>query len=151
MKKYARAGMVTAAAFAAVVTSTSAASAAPSGSSDVARLANPAQACAVIPAALGQFGIIPEGFRYSSCVREVAGRVPDLEGAGSPYEQCAALEAGIETPEGALQISYPYVFYPSSQDPFPALKVNNREQCARALYAYHTIESYLPAGPPPQN
>ena len=151
MKKTARAGLVAAAAFAAVATSTSAASAAPSGDPNVTRIANPANACAAVPATLAQFGITPQGFSFSSCVRELAGRVPDVPGQGSPYQQCAALEGGVQTPGGFIQVSYPYVFHNAPGDPFPNLQANNREQCARALYTFHTIESYLPAGPPPQN
>jgi hypothetical protein len=66
---------------------------------------------------------------------------------GNSYEQCAALEAGIETPEGFLQISYPYTFHAMPGDPFPNLRAHNREQCARALWTFHTLESYLPAPP----
>ncbi len=149
MKKLARLGMVAAATFAAVATSTSAASAAPSGDPNVTRVATPADACASIPATVAAFGLSATGFDYTSCVRTLAGGVPDLP-AGDPYEQCAALEQGIETPFGPLKVTYPgYVFHSDPSDPFPNLRVNNREQCARALYALHTIESFLPAGPPP--
>jgi hypothetical protein len=81
-------------------------------------------------------------------VRTVASRVPDLP-FGNPYEQCAMLEQGIDSPFGRLQITYPYTFHNEPDDPFPNLRANNREQCARALYAFHTIESYLPPMPPP--
>lgn len=142
MKKIARVGMVAAATFAAVVTSTSAASAAPSGDPNVTRVANPANACASIPGTLAGFGITPTGFDYSTCVRTLARDVPDIPGFGDPAEQCDALvQFGV--------ISYPFVFHAEPGDPFPDLRANNREQCARALYAFHTIETY--AGPPPQN
>ena len=122
-----------------------AASASPSGDPNVTRVATPAHACAAIPGTLAQFHVPATGFSFSSCVRTLAGRVPDLP-AGSPYGQCAALEQGVQTPGGFIKVEYPYVFHAEPGDPFPNLRANNREQCARALYAFHTIESYLPAG-----
>jgi hypothetical protein len=118
------------------------ASAAPKGDPNMTRTANPAQSCAAIPATLAQFGMEPEGFSFRDCVRTVVGQVPDVA-FGDPYEQCAALEAGIETPGGFFQISYPYTFHNAPGDPFPDLRANNRKQCARALYTFHTLESYL--------
>ena len=123
------------------------ASAAPSGDPNVTRTANPANACAAIPATLAQFGITAEGFSYKSCVRELAGRVPLTGWGGNSYEQCALLEAGMETPGGFFQVKYPYTFHAEPGDPFPNLRAYNREQCARALWTFHAIESYLP--PPP--
>jgi hypothetical protein len=128
--------------------SVSGAAAAPAGDPNVTRIANPAQACAAIPATLAQFGVTPEDFDFVSCVSDLAGRVPNVA-FGSPYDQCAMLEAGIQTPGGFFAVTYPYVFHAEPGDPFPNLQANNREQCARALYTFHTIESYLPAGPPP--
>lgn len=122
------------------------ASAAPSGNPNVTRTATPAHACAAIPATLAQFGMKPEGFKFSTCVKTLAGRVPNVA-FGSPYEQCAALEQGIQTPGGFFKIEYPYVFHAEPGDPFPNLRANTREQCARALYTFHTIESYLPPQP----
>lgn len=122
------------------------ATAAPSGDPDVTRVATPAHACAAIPGTLAQFGITPTGFKFSDCVRTLARRVPNVA-FGSPYDQCAALEAGVQTPGGFFRIEYPYVFHAEPGDPFPNLKANNREQCARALYTFHTLESYLPAPP----
>lgn len=142
MKKSVRVGMVAAATFAAVATSVGTASAAPAGNPNATKVANPAQACAAVPGTLAQFGLEAEGFDFSSCVRTVSGRVPNLP-FGNPYEQCAALEQGVETPGGFLQVTYPYVFHAEPGDPFPNLKANNREQCARALWTFHTIESYL--------
>jgi len=137
-----------AAASAAVLTalSVTGAAAAPAGDPNVTRIANPAQACAAIPATLAQFGVTPEDFDFNSCVTEIAKQVPDLEPVaifGSPYAQCARLEAGEQTPGGLFQITYPYVFHAEPGDPFPNLQANNREQCARALFAFHTIGSYL--------
>jgi hypothetical protein len=43
-----------------------------------------------------------------------------------------------------FQISYPYTFHAEAGDPFPDLRAHNREQCARALWTFHTIASYLP-------
>jgi hypothetical protein len=88
-----------------------------------------------------------EGFDFTTCVRDLAGRVPDVA-FGTPYDQCADLEAGVETPGGFFQITYPYTFHAEEGDPFPDLRAHNREQCARALFTFHTIESYLPAMPP---
>ena len=118
---------------------------APSGDPNLTRTANPAHSCAAIPGTLAQFGLTAEGFSYSSCVRDLAGRVPLTNWGGNSYEQCAALEAGFETPDGLFQISYPYTFHAEAGDPFPNLRAHNREQCARALWTFHTIESYLPA------
>jgi hypothetical protein len=141
--------MAGAAASAAVLTamSVTGAAAAPSGDPNVTRVANPAQACAAIPATLAGFGITPEGFDFSSCVKDVAAQVPNVA-FGNPYEQCALLEEGVEGPFGVLKVTYPYVFHSEPGDPFPNLQANNREQCARALYVFHTLESYLPPPPP---
>ena len=46
--------------------------------------------------------------------------------------------------EGLSQIEYPYVFHAEPGDTFPNLKAHTREQCARALYVFHTLKSYLP-------
>jgi hypothetical protein len=78
----------------------------------------------------------------------LAGRVPLTSWGGNPYEQCAALEKGVQTPGGFFQITYPYTFHAEEGDPFPDLRAHNREQCARALWTFHAIESYLPAPPP---
>lgn len=130
-----------------VAGSVSGAAAAPSGDPNVTRTANPANSCAAVPGTLAQFGLTAEGFSFRSCVRSLAGRVPLTSWGGDPYEQCAALEEGFETPEGLFQISYPYTFHAEDGDPFPNLRAHNREQCARALWTFHTIESYLPAEP----
>lgn len=117
---------------------------APSGDPNATRTANPAQSCAAIPATLAQFGLSAEGFDFKSCVRSIAGHVPPLP-FGDPYEQCAALEEGFETPGGLFQVTYPYTFHAEEGDPFPNLRAHNRTQCARALWTFHTIESYAPA------
>lgn len=119
------------------------AGAAPSGDPNVARPATPAHACAAIPATLAQFGLEAADFDYSSCVKKLAGRVPNVD-FGDPYEQCASLEAGIVTPDGTFQITYPYTFHAEPGDPFPDLTARSREQCARALWTFHTIGSLLP-------
>jgi hypothetical protein len=90
---------------------------------------------------LAGFGVTAADFDFKTCVRTVAGRVPDLP-FGNPYEQCATLEAGTQTPGGFFQVTYPYTFHAEPGDPFPNLRAHNREQCARALYVFHTIESY---------
>ncbi|MGY1669711.1 hypothetical protein [Geodermatophilus sp. SYSU D00710] len=139
MKTLARTGLVAAAALAAVVTGATSASAAPSSGSGTAPVANPAQACATIQNTVAEYGGTLDDFRYSSCVKTLAGRVPTVEGAGDPYGQCEVYEQ-----EGL--ISYPYTFY-AEGGPFPSLRANSREQCARALYAYHTIASAFPEQP----
>jgi len=130
------------AAVALALTPTTSASAAPKFDSSKAKTANPAQACAAIPATLAGFGVPASDFDFSDCVRTVSSHVPNV-GFGDPYAQCAALEAGVQTPGGFIQISYPYTFHAEPGDPFPDLTAHNRTQCARALYAFHTIESYL--------
>ncbi len=127
-----------------MVLSVGSALAAPSGDPNATRTANPAHSCAAIPATLAQFGITAEDFDYKSCVRTLAGRVPLTYWGGNSYEQCASLEEGVQTPGGFFQISYPYTFHAEEGDPFPNLRAHNREQCARALWTFHTIESYLP-------
>jgi hypothetical protein len=140
---------VTAVASATVLLTAGGAAAAPKGvGPDDVRTANPAQACAAIEATLAGFGVTATDFDVISCVRDVAREVPNVA-FGDPYEQCATPEAGTQTPGGFFQITYPYVFHAEPGDPFPNLRANNREQCARALYAFHTIESYLPEMPPP--
>lgn len=130
----------------ALVMAPSSALAAPAGDPNSVRTANPANSCAAIPGTLAQFGLQAEGFDYQSCVKDLAGRVPLTWWGGNSYEQCAALEAGVQTPGGFFSISYPYTFHAEEGDPFPNLRAHNREQCARALWAFHTIESYLPPG-----
>lgn len=121
------------------------AAAAPAGDPNAVRTANPANSCAAIPGTLAQLGMIATGFDYSDCVKDLAGRVPLTWWGGNSYEQCAMLEQGIETPEGSFEISYPYTFHAEPGDPFPNLRAHNRKQCARALWTFHTIASYLPA------
>jgi hypothetical protein len=124
------------------------ASAAKSYDPNVTRIANPANACKAIPGTLETFGIHLDDsdFSYSECVQTLA-RGEAVVDFGVPYEQCAALEAGVETPGGFFQITYPYTFHAEEGDPFPNLMAKNRKQCGSALYAFHTIESYLPPMP----
>ena len=137
-----RLGLAIAVASATALLTAGSASAAPSGDPNEVRTATPANACAAIPATLAQFGITPAGFDYETCVRLLAGRVPNVA-FGSPYGQCQALETGVTTPGGFFQITYPYTFHAEDGDPFPNLRAHTREQCARALYTFHTIESSL--------
>ncbi|MBA3265687.1 MAG: hypothetical protein H0T14_04845 [Nocardioidaceae bacterium] len=146
MFKSLRVTLAVGAAAAMMASTVSSALAAPSGDPNATRTANPAHSCAAIPGTLAQFGITAEDFDYKSCVRMLAGRVPLTSWGGNSYEQCAALEAGIQTPGGFFQISYPYTFHAEPGDPFPNLRAHNREQCARALWTFHTIESYLAPG-----
>lgn len=121
------------------------ASAAPPGDPETVRTANPAHACAAVPGTLAQFGITADDFDYVDCVRELAGRVPLTVFGGDAYARCVELEAGVETPFGFMQITYPYTFHAEPGDPFPNLRAHTREQCARALWTFHKIESYLVA------
>lgn len=147
MRSRRRFAILAAASVGAAVTPLSMAAAAPSGDPNIARTATPAHACAAIPATLSQFGVEAVGFDFKDCVKELAGRVPNTWWGGDPYEQCAMLEEGIETPGGVFEISYPYTFHAEAGDPFPDLTAHDREQCARALWTFHTIESMLPAPP----
>ncbi len=147
LHRLARITVTTTAAVAAVVAGASAASAAPSGNPEAVRTANPAHSCAAIPGTLAQFGITPEDFSYRDCVRELAGRVPLTAFGGDAYARCAQLEEGAETPIGFFELTYPYTFHAEPGDPFPDLTAANRGQCARALWAYHTIEEHLAAPP----
>jgi hypothetical protein len=123
------------------------ASAAPSGDPNRTRTASPAHACAAVVGTLAQFNISPAGFDYSECVRELGGRVPDTAWGGDPYQRCAELEAGVFVPPlgRTFTLTYPYTFHAEAGDPFPNLRAHNREQCARALWTFHEIESHLPA------
>ena len=151
MKK-AIAAAIGAAALALSVVFAGPASAAKSYDPDVTRIANPANACKAIPGTLSalekMFGIDLDysDFDYSECVQTLA-RGEAVVDFGVPYEQCAALEAGVQTPGGFFQITYPYTFHAEEGDPFPNLMAKNRKQCGSALYAFHTIESYLPPMP----
>src|SRR3712207_9334028 len=94
VKQTVRVGRVAPATFAALAGSVASASAAPAGNPNATKIANPAQACAAIPGTLAQFGITPAGFDFTSCVRTVAGRVPNLP-AGNPYQQCRSEERRV--------------------------------------------------------
>jgi len=145
MYRFTKFTMAATATVAAVIVGASGASAAPSGDPEAVRTANPAHACAAVPGTLAQFGITADDFEYVDCVRELAGRVPLTVFGGDAYARCAELEAGIETPFGFFEITYPYTFHAEVGDPFPNLRAHTREQCARALWTFHKIASYLPA------
>jgi|GEM_PF-3555412 len=119
---------------------------------NVARVANPANVCTSIPGSL-TFAASMNGlpapdlswFDFSSCVRTLAqGKafVPG-PGFGDPYKNCDVLvQFGV--------ISYPATLHeePGGFDLLlPDLIVKNRKECGNALYAFHTIEQHLPAGP----
>ena len=149
MKKMLRFAVVAGAAFVLALTPMSSAAAAPSGDPNRTRTANPAHACAAVPGTLGQFGIQATDFDYSDCVRELAGRVPNTAWGGDPYQRCAELEAGVFVPMLGrfFTLTYPDTFHAEPGDPFPNLRAHNRQQCARALWTFHEIESYLPPQP----
>jgi hypothetical protein len=133
---------------AALVAVPATASAAPSGDPGTARKATPSHACDAVLATLAQFGVDAGGLDRAACLEELSGRPSELEvSSGKPYEQCQALEQGVETPGGTFRISYPYTFHAGEGDPLPDLVAANRGQCARALWAYHTIEEHLPVPP----
>lgn len=124
------------------------ASASQSYDPNVARVANPANVCASIPGSVerasSMLGIPVDlsGFDYASCVTTMAhgaAVVEPVEVFGSPYAQCDMLVAvGV--------FSYPVTLHNGSDmedQMLPDLTVKNRKECGNALYAYHTIASYL--------
>lgn len=114
---------VAGAALALAVIPTASASAAPSFDPNKPKAANPAQTCAFV----ASYGA---SIDHSSCVKTLAGTVPSVA-FGDPAQACAMMEA-------AGEISYPYAFY-AQGGPFPGLVANDRTQCARALWAFHTL------------
>ena len=140
-------------ALALVVVPTSPASAAPAFDPSEPRTANPAQTCAFVVAwAEALTGSAPEGWSHSECVRTISSSIPFLEPVeefGDPLVQCALYEAGIEEDGFVFQLTYPYAFYADAPpgEGFPGLIAHDRQQCARALWAFHTLITLL--GPPP--
>ena len=127
------------AALALAVTPTATASAAPSFDPASAKAANPAQTCAFVAGYAEMFDVTFP-LSHSDCVKTIAGRVPSVA-AGDPAGACAAMEA-------AGEIAYPYAFYQGAPPGmgFPGLVAHDRKQCARALWAFHTLVT-LPGGP----
>lgn len=123
-----------------------AASAAPAPSGGSPKTATPAHSCGLIQSTIAG---VPgaEAFSFSGCVRGLASRKdPAVAGflAGAA-QQCAAYEQGVTDDGMTLKITYPYAFYadaPAGQG-FPGLVARDRADCARALYAFHTIGSFL--------
>ena len=120
------------AALALAVTPTASAAAAPSFDPAAPKTANPAQTCAFVAGYAGMFGVSYD-VSHSTCVRTIAGSVPTVA-AGDPMMACAAMEA-------AGEVSYPYAFYADAPPGmgFPGLVAHDRTQCARALWAFHTL------------
>ncbi len=149
MNVLSRYAVVVVAALAAALIPMSSASAAPSGDPNRVRTANPAHSCAAVPATLAQFNVAPGGFDFEKCVRTLAGHVPNTIWGGDPYQRCAELEAGVFVPPlgQVFKLTYPYTFHAEPGDPFPNLRAHNRQQCARALWTFHQIASYLPMEP----
>ncbi len=139
--KILKAAAVAAAAGALALVPLGGASAAPTLNPAKPKAANPSQSCAFVAAYVKAItGSAPAGWSHSGCVKTVASSVPVVE-EGDPNLQCAAMEA-----EG---LTYPFAFYegaPPGQG-FPGLIAHDRTQCARALWAFHTLVTYL--GPPP--
>ena len=115
------------------------------------KAATPAQTCAFVAEwARILTGSTPSGWSHSGCVRTIAAKIPLLEPVqvfGDPMAQCASYEAGIEEDGFVFQLTYPYAFYADEPDGFPGLIAHDRKQCARALWAFHTLVTLL--GPPP--
>lgn len=132
---------VVAVAVALTVLPTSSASAAPGFDPARPKTANPAQTCAFIAGYARMLtGSLPVGFSHSGCTSMLAKGVPTVD-AGDPRQACAQMEA-------AGMIRYPYAFYADAPvgEGFPGLVAHDRTQCARALYAFHTLVTLLPGG-----
>jgi hypothetical protein len=113
---------------------------------NIARIANPANACKSIPgtiafdaALLGMPAPDLSWFDYDECVAMLAQGNVVIEPAeefGDPYAQCDALVAF-----GAF--SYPATLHSGESGEedvlLPDLTVKNRTQCGSALYAFHVI------------
>lgn len=123
-----------------------AASAVPAPSGAAPKVATPAQACGLIASTIAG---LPgsEDFSYSGCVRGLAAK-KDMATAGflaGASQQCATYEQGVTEGSMTFKITYPYAFYADAPEGegFPGLVARDRADCARALYAFHTIGSYL--------
>lgn len=115
---------------------------------NVARVANPANACKSIPgsvqyaAAILGFPVDTSSFDYSACVTTLAqgaAVVEPVEEYGDPYAQCDGLVA-------AGFVSYPSTLHNGDgleDSILPDLIVKNRKECGSALYAFHSIVTYL--------
>ena len=106
----------------------------------VQTVATPAQAAAIITSYTGE--------SFPALTRHLAHGHLAVPGFGDPFEQCAALEAGIDFGDGEVfQLTYPYTFYgdvATEMPPgWPLLTANNRRQCAIALYTYHHLAPYF--------
>ena len=101
--------------------------------SDKVKTANPAQACAFVTT-------YTEG-SFSECV--------DALSSGSDPLYQAALNGGcvdLETGSPELPaITWPYTFYEGEEMPpgWPRLRAHDREQCAIALFTFHTLAPYF--------
>ena len=117
---------------------------------NVARIANPANACKSIPGSIqhaaGVLGLpAPDlsWFDYGHCVRTLATGSASVEPTGEfgdPYAQCDFLVSiGV--------ITYPATLHsgeggdPLEEFLLPDLTVRDRKECGNALYAYHSIVS----------
>lgn len=122
------------------------ASAATTYNPNVARIANPANACASIPGtiaadalALGMPAPTLSDFNYARCVSTLARGKAFVQPAdlfGDPYNRCDMLVA-------AGELTYGATLHSGEGGPedalLPDLTVNNRKECGSALYAYHAI------------
>lgn len=143
--------LVSAAALAAalVVVPTSSASGAPGFDPSTPKAATPAQTCAFVAGWAEELtGSTPAGWSFSRCVRDISSSIPFLEPVtefGDPMAQCARYEAGIEEDGFVFKLTYPYAFYADAPpgEGFPGLVANDRKQCARALWAFHTLITFL--------
>lgn len=124
---------------------------------NVTRIANPANVCKSIPGSVahasGMLGvdIDTSSFDFSDCARMLAkgdAFVEPAEEFGSPYVQCDLLLT--------FGVTYPYTFH-NDPDPanfedavLPDLTAKNRKQCGSALYAFHSIFTYVGPYLPPE-
>lgn len=135
------------------------ASASPTYDPNVARPATAVNACTSIPGTVradaALFGFTPDlsSFSLGGCISTLsrhqayASDINEETGQpyGDPYAQCDLL-VGV----GALH--YPSTLHSGENgaeedDLFPDLTVTDRTTCGNALYAFHAITTFFPAGP----
>ena len=102
-------------------------------------LATPSNVCgALVKFGAGDYGT------FGNCMRHLNGdvaafRYPATEDPNSPLislaENCKMLEQMIPG------FAYPFTFEEGPEWPFPVYTAQNRKQCERTLFAYHTLAS----------
>ena len=115
-----------------------------------AGVANPGQTCTAMDRMLDfavELGLIPShDFSKGECASMLAKKGFTFEFMGtSVQDNCDFLEG--------LVGGWPYTFYadepydpsdPLAGNPFPRLTARNDAECARALYAFHTLVQLIP-------